>query len=55
MRYVLLFIIYLIVLSIIYKKLTPKEDIYIILMEIVSIHLFIAIIGLIIFLFYYFW
>jgi len=55
MRYVLLFIIYFIVFSIIYKKLTPKEDICIILMEIVSIHLSIAFIGLIIFIFYYFW
>ena len=55
MRYVLLFIFYLIVLSIIYKILNPKEDIDSILMGVVAIHLSIAFIGLIIFIFYYFW
>jgi uncharacterized membrane protein len=55
MRYVLLFIIYLIVLSLTYKKLTREEDIVSILIGALAIHLSIAFIGLIIFIFYYFW
>jgi hypothetical protein len=55
MRYVLLSIIYLIVLSLTYKKLTREEDIVSILIGALAIHLSIAFIGLIIFIFYYFW
>ena len=55
MRYVLLFIFYLIGVTIIYKKLNPKEDIDSILMGVVIIHLSIAFIVLIIYIFYYFW
>jgi hypothetical protein len=48
MRYVLLSIIYLIVLSLTYKKLTREEDIVSILIGALAIHVFIAFIGLII-------
>jgi hypothetical protein len=55
MRYVLLFIFYLIGVVITYKKLNPKEDIDSIFIGALAIHLSIAFIGFIIFLFYYFW
>jgi hypothetical protein len=48
MRYVLLFIFYLIGVVITYKKLNPKEDIDSILIGVLAIHVFIAFIGLII-------
>jgi len=55
MRYVLLFIIYLIGVVITYKKLNPKEDIDSIIVGALAIHMFIAFFGVIIFIFYYFW
>jgi hypothetical protein len=55
MRYVLLFIIYFTILIITFKKLTREEDIVSILIGALAIHVSIAFIGFIIFLFYYFW
>ena len=55
MRYVLLFIIYLIGVVITYKKLNPKEDIGTIILGALAIHMCIAFLSLIIFIFYYFW
>jgi hypothetical protein len=55
MRYVLLFIFYFIGVVITYKKLSRQEDIVSILIGALAIHLSIAFLGLIIFIFYYFW
>jgi hypothetical protein len=55
MRYVLLFIFYLIGVVITYKKLNPKEDIDSIIAGALAIHMAIMFFVLIIFIFYYFW
>lgn len=55
MRYVLLFIIYLIGVVITYKKLNPKEDIDSIILGSLAFHMCIAFLSVIIFIFYYFW
>jgi hypothetical protein len=57
MRYVLLFIIYLIGVTIIWKRLHKENTSYYldIFLLVLMVHLVFAFFGLIIFIFYYFW
>ena len=55
MRYVLLFIIYLIAVTLIHKKLTNEKDVGLIALEVLAFHMCIAFLSVIIFIFYYFW
>lgn len=55
MRYVLLFIIYLIAVTLIHKKLTNEKDIGFIFLKVLAFHMAITFLSVIIYIFYYFW